>query len=576
MKGSHGHSELDCIVCFDSQKPNTAIKLFNLINWTEYRDSSEDALTFGDDYGGRKSWCEPNLYFEMRRGDIKSHVLGLACLFLGIKLDAYVCIGTIIDPETNKEIPHVWLMTRESTSAECIKAFATNEKQMPEFRNRRMNTLGAVKFWELSTSNRPHFPALPNRWEGRDDLQEYRIAMALTKSLHMDGETEEKDETDDDDDDDGNETSDEESEEENYNLMTEEDMLRPKKYASSMNRKDVYVGPKSIFHEGAGVDGDWGRPTQQDIMEEKKQHRDEEMRKIDAANAKMNAELARIKAASKDHRYIARSKWIEDVQFKSKFHRKLKSALPYKSLHVCFNHKNLWMNIQKSPHPMDISYDFEFGLKGGWLPVITKSQGDGTVQPFMKPESLKAKLSDDKVNQLQNEIILTLEAGLENARETKFLKTRLANEEVAPLLQAYMAASYDLKIIPQILRNGWDVSIDDKKVKWIKGSRGYKAYKKKRKLRKRLHDSVPQDYAYRLGIATMCSVDADEIRTKVISPEERWTETSDQGIPIYLLNAGGKETLCVTCKIISMPSRINFTMVGMMVIYPESALIVAD
>ena len=33
--------------------------------------------------------------------------------------------------------------------------------------------------------------------------------------------------------------------------MTEEDMLRPKKYASSMNRKDVYVGPKSIFHEGA-------------------------------------------------------------------------------------------------------------------------------------------------------------------------------------------------------------------------------------------------------------------------------------------------------------------------------------
>ena len=30
LKGSHGHSELDCIVCFDSQKPNTAIKLFNL------------------------------------------------------------------------------------------------------------------------------------------------------------------------------------------------------------------------------------------------------------------------------------------------------------------------------------------------------------------------------------------------------------------------------------------------------------------------------------------------------------------------------------------------------------------
>ena len=73
----------------------------------------------------------------------------------------------------------------------------------------------------------------------------------------------------------------------------------------------------------------------------------------------------------------------------------------------------------------------------------------------MRPESLKAKLSEDKVNQLQNEIILTLEAGLENAREANFLKTRLANEEVAPLLQAYLGSIYELKSLPKVLRNGW-------------------------------------------------------------------------------------------------------------------------
>ena len=103
-----------------------------------------------------------------------------------------------------------------------------------------------------------------------------------------------------------------------------------------------------------------------------------------------------------------------------------------------------------------------------------------------------------------------------------------------------------------------------------------KAYKKQKKLRKRIHDSVPPEYNYRLGIATMCSVEAEEIRSKVIGPSERWTRKSGQNIPIYLLNAGSKETFCVTCKIFSMPSKINFTMVGLMVIYPEKDLIITD
>ena len=399
--------------------------------------------------------------------------------------------------------------------------------------------------------------------------------MALTKRYKEQDDDKDEDDEVEEDNDGGMDEDSEESEDEQYDMMTEEDMLSPTRYASKFNRQDLYVGPKNIFQEGAGVDGDWGRPTQQDIMEERKQSRDEAIRKKQAANAKQNAEIARLKAASKDPRFINRTKWINNIQSKSKFHRNLKNALPYRSLHVCFNHKNLWMNVQEQAHPMHISYDFEFGLKGGWLPVITEHEGDGTVQPFMRPESLKAKLSEDKVNQLQNEIIVTLEAGLENAREANFLKTRLANEEVAPLLQAYLGSIYELKSLPKILRNGWDVTIEASQ-KWMKGSRGYRAYKKNKKLRKRLHDSVPPEYSYRLGIATLCSVEAEEVRTKVIGPSEKWTKNSGENIPMYLLNAGSKETLCVTCKIFSMPSKINFTMVGLMVIYPEKDLIVTD
>ena len=76
-----------------------------------------------------------------------------------------------------------------------------------------------------------------------------------------------------------------------------------------------------------------------------------------------------IKAASKDHRYIARSKWIEDVQFKSKFHRKLKSVLLIsRCMYVSIT--KIYDEYSEKCHPMDISYDFEFGL--GWVVPVYK------------------------------------------------------------------------------------------------------------------------------------------------------------------------------------------------------------
>ena len=44
-----------------------------------------------------------------------------------------------------------------------------------------------------------------------------------------------------------------------------------------------------------------------------------------------------------------------------------------------------------------MSYDFEFGMRGGWIPVIDEEVGDGTVLPFMKPESLVEKISEAAV-----------------------------------------------------------------------------------------------------------------------------------------------------------------------------------
>ena len=35
-----------------------------------------------------------------------------------------------------------------------------------------------------------------------------------------------------------------------------------------------------------------------------------------------------------------------------------------------FNDKQLFLNVQDSLSPLQIGYDFEFGVNGGWLPLF--------------------------------------------------------------------------------------------------------------------------------------------------------------------------------------------------------------
>ena len=40
-----------------------------------------------------KQWCAPDYFLEQKKGDIKCHALLHCSLLLGIKVDAYVCVG---------------------------------------------------------------------------------------------------------------------------------------------------------------------------------------------------------------------------------------------------------------------------------------------------------------------------------------------------------------------------------------------------------------------------------------------------------------------------------------------------
>jgi hypothetical protein len=72
-----------------------------------------------------------------------------------------------------------------------------------------------------------------------------------------------------------------------------------------------------------------------------------------------------MRATLKDKRFLERSAWIKENPV-----NRGETYYPYQELHFVFNHKNLFVNIQESPDPLEISYDLDFADRGGWQPLI--------------------------------------------------------------------------------------------------------------------------------------------------------------------------------------------------------------
>ena len=106
-------------------------RMVRMMSWME------DKETFR---GSRSDvWQAPNFFMELRKGDFEDHAIYLCNLLLGIKLDAYVCVGRLYEAKRGDK-RHVWVMVREDD--------------------------GCVRMWETSTGDDA---ILKGRWKGRDD-----------------------------------------------------------------------------------------------------------------------------------------------------------------------------------------------------------------------------------------------------------------------------------------------------------------------------------------------------------------------------------------------------------------------
>ena len=411
--------------CVDSQKPNTSYKLACMVRAMEFC-KHEEQLIWGDDVGGRDAWLEPPQFMEMRAADTKSHVLLLASLLLGIKIDAYVCIGTVadIDPQTgelNGAEPkmHVWLMTRESDSTNCRAPYWNNTDPLPECDSdgfeKPMNMFGSIKFWELSSPGRLDIDPLPNRWHGRDDEKAYEDSKRVEKKPKFKREKEEVRKVDEAA---PASESDSSSEDENEGPPKEEDMLNNPSYLSAEKNVDSKTQVSSLFNKTAGLDGHWGRPDQQEMMTKRKEEFDQRHQKMSLqanARAKASADAA---AASLEATYVARTEWIQQDHHTRKWTTD-QDQLPHVSLVAVFNHKNVWLNIQDTNNPFLMSYDFELGSRAGWHPVINQGYGvtkkgtprtwrGHTVFPFYETPVLSPPVSSEQAQKLEGKKYVSL------------------------------------------------------------------------------------------------------------------------------------------------------------------------
>lgn len=211
-----------------------------------------------------------------------------------------------------------------------------------------------------------------------------------------------------------------------------------------------------IFLSEAGMGDGWGRVPQHKIMRQMAAARDEAVAAAEAEEQRrQEAELAKIKSTPA---YKRRMKLIEQLLTSEK-----PPVMPYQSLFAVFNPKNLWFNVnrrKKTPlsDPREVSYDFERGFEDfAWLPLIQPGRRGVGAEPvaFYPARGLASRMSEDRVEELQNEVTDELEAGIVNYRNALNYRTKMAPAMRSPILDV-LIAQHDLDLTARIEQNGWN------------------------------------------------------------------------------------------------------------------------
>ena len=484
----HGY-EQSRSVCIDSQKPQTSWNIARFVQIIEWVFENDNEREFTDQLGGKDCWASPEYVFDMKKTGVTGHVLILASMFLGLKVDAWVCIGKAKIHDVEDEQYHTWVMTRESTSIESLYKFDDDDIYDKK--------TGAVKFWEATSKNIHVIPVLANRWEGLDEDEAFNDATGVKRKKKKKKKKKETTDTnleskvsdidlvipsDSDTDDDIFEMND--TDMLAYDHGDEFEMIE--RGDTMFQQTEVFVKSAGMgAHGGGGLNADWaqwGRPNAKDTLKAAAQAKESERKRNNAEKEEeiRLADQAKQKAMTESH--SSRIAWIE----KNNSYSHMRDKCPYSELHAVFNSTQLFINMQEKCHPLDMGYDFEFGTGGGWIPLFipapkmddndedndknkSKKKIDIRGEDLTRPNkgvllpaacrlvSLGPPTSQDHVAENRTHIINGLMASITNHRHGRNLETRWeGNESLRPYLQRGIAAKMKLKNCAKVPKNGWN------------------------------------------------------------------------------------------------------------------------
>ena len=561
------------LICLDSRKPITSMKVAKFVSMIEFEFADDEVDHFGS--AGPDSWFTPDYFLKARKGDVQAHALLMVCLLLGIKIDAWVCIGEafVMDAlDGKRQAQHQWVLTRESTSIDCQK-WGDDE----EYRE-----TGSVKFWEVALG-KPIAPPMANRWEGRDDEKSYQIAIGKYKEKKMKKKRRRnkevkmrrkrksvvKEEGSDEDD-----------------LPQEEDMLTFMDSVSHKMRTDADVKTDGIFLHGAGLGGEaWGKADERVILKDKANDFEKARQADKAAKDKAEAEYRAQLRAMLAEEYHERQEFILEIDNVYKT-ISASETFPYKELFCVFNHKQMFVNNQRLVDPTKIGYDLQLEKRGGWLAVIHDEPYESPmkikVQPALAPVSLSEQMSDENVALLEHEMQENIEAAISNHRYALNLETNWeGNEIIKPILVKFIEARLELQLVPKVYDHGWRYMLEDegrpgfgiepKDFRYRKG-RGENIYadgmslglwkqKQYRKKLKTLMQSVPPGFVGKVYCYDTSSVDVLTVRSHILSHEYEDTapwDRTDKNL-MYAL----------ATTIVAWPNKTASAHMGLMVIYEK-------
>jgi len=591
-------SEEQYMIIRSSQKPNSCYRAASFIRSLPFDDyETPDNLVEGAVSINKNTWLSPDFFLAMKKGDIKAHVLLLASVFLGLRTDAYVCLGyaskgkientdphvktpkskmdvKLDDQEEIEDIlvPYLWVMTRESTSDCCLSTSVASKGGV-------WNSPygGAVKFWDAALGT--YYPALPNRWEGQNDSALYENAKRRKKQKRIKKKKKPK------------------GKKKRMNLTKFESkegksaayaLQEPKEedfMDNLINVNSDLIYSDEIFKLGAGI-GD-GFPTYEgrslrkasyrslgDLAEvEKKVNGNNETATEDNDDARNNPnkeEQLTFKNALE--KYKERQKWIQKHVKHLKRLKKRQINIPFKSIVAVFNHSNLWVNIHDSCDPTRICYDLDRGVQFGWLPVIRGRAGAqrSHIESHYPSRSLGSMLSKEIVSKLQRTVYHEIVSGIENFRNSRDMPTRIADEStnIPSLINDALDAKYAYDLVDRSKINGWN----PKKGLWETGTPGYIKYSTYVKRLKRLHSTCLVGYRYRISFVKVHSSDPKEIRKAMVrrQREEASNPDNERGIPIYEESHQGREMFAIGVKVIPLYGSLCNVWVGVMCMFPKA------